>query len=298
MHLMWQGPYIAVDWGTTNRRAWRIGASGAVEDSYEDAGGITVIPEGGFPAEVEFLRDRLGDWPMLLGGMVGSNRGWREAPYVPCPAGTAEIAAAICWIDARTGIAPGVSQDRRDAPDVMRGEEVQIIGALASGALQPDALVCLPGTHAKWVRLVEGRIAGFVTFMTGEIFALLGDHSIHAPQLEGTARPGPGFAAGVAASMECDPLMCLFRLRAAALLDAPIGDAPSYASGLLIGAEMRAGLAQLPGADPCFIGRPELCALYAAALAQVRAETPGRPEMIDGGDAFRAGIAALIGEFA
>jgi 2-dehydro-3-deoxygalactonokinase len=298
MRLIWQGPYIAVDWGTTNRRAWRIGAGGAVEDVIEDACGITAIPAGGFPAEIAFLRGRLGDLPMLLGGMVGSNRGWREAPYVPCPAGPAEIAAAIRWIDPRTGIAPGVSQDRRDAPDVMRGEEVQIIGALASGALAPDALVCLPGTHAKWVCLIEGRIAGFATFMTGEIFALLSEHSILAPQLQGAARPGPGFAAGVAASLECDPLSCLFRLRAAALLDAPIGDAPSYASGLLIGAEMRAGLGQLPGADPCFIGRPELCALYAAALAQVRAEHPGEPAIIDGGEAFRAGIAALIGEFA
>ncbi len=291
-----QGSFIAVDWGTTNRRAWRIAADGTVEDVFQDAGGILAVPEGGYDAEVGMLRDRLGDLPMLLGGMIGSNRGWRETAYVPCPAGARDIAAGIAWIDERTGIVPGVSQDRRDAPDVMRGEEVQIIGALASGAVASDASLCLPGTHAKWAEIRDGRIASFATWMTGELFALLGEHSILAPQLAGEARPGPGFAAGVVASGEGDALGRLFAVRAAHLLDAPMIDGPGYASGLLIGAEVRAGLALTHGEAPALIGRPDLCTLYAAAIAQVRGETAHAAPIIEGDAAFRAGIGALIRE--
>ncbi len=292
------GPFIAVDWGTSNRRAWRIGPGGVVEETFADAGGILEIPAGGFPDEIAFLRDTLGDLPMLLGGMIGSNRGWRETPYVACPAGLSAIAAGIVWIDAHTGIVPGVAQERRDAPDVMRGEEVQILGALARGDAPGDALVCLPGTHAKWVRLVDGRIAGFATWMTGEIFALIRDHSILAPQLAGEscAEPGSGFAAGVVASGGGDPLGQLFRIRAADVLDTPMADAPGYASGLLIGAEVRAGMALMQGDAPYLIGRPDLTARYAAAIAQVLGQAQDERRVIDGDTAFRAGIGALLKE--
>lgn len=296
------GPFIAVDWGTTNRRAWRIAPGGGVEEGFADASGILAIAAGGFPDAVASLRQRLGDLPMLMGGMIGSDRGWRAVPYVPCPADVPSIAAGIQWIDPRTGIVPGVAQERRDAPDVMRGEEVQIIGALALGRLPRDALVCLPGTHAKWVRLVNGRIVGFATWMTGEFYALIRDHSILAPQLGGETRavpnsgPGPGFAAGVVASAEGDPLGQLFRIRAAQMLDAPMADAPGYASGLLIGAEVRAALALMHGEAPCLIGRPDLTARYAAAIAQVCGPAQPEPRMIDGDTAFRAGIGALLRE--
>jgi 2-dehydro-3-deoxygalactonokinase len=285
------GPFIAVDWGTTNRRAWRIAGDGAVEDSLADGAGITAVRPGGFVEEVARLRARLGDLPMLLGGMVGSNRGWVETPYVPCPAGHAEIGAAIFRIDARTGIVPGVCQRNGGAPEVMRGEEVQILGALASGAMPEDALVCLPGTHSKWVRVSGGRITRFGTWMTGEIFALLRAHSILAPQIEGDAQPGPGFARGLAAAEAGDPLSRLFRLRAAAALHAPLADGAGYLSGLLIGAEVRAGLATVPGTSPFIIGRSDLAALYVAAIAAAgQAATT-----IDGDAAFRAGARALQG---
>lgn len=292
--MIGHGPFIAVDWGTTNRRAWRMAADGRVEDTFEDEAGILSVPPGGFGAEAARLRERLGDLPMLLAGMVGSNRGWRETPYVPCPAGARDIARAIVWIDPRTGIVPGVCQDRAEAPEVMRGEEVQIVGALAGGTVPGDALVCLPGTHAKWVRIAESRITGFATWMTGEIFALLRDHSILAPQLASTARPGPGFAAGVEASATGDPLARLFRLRAAAALHAPLDDGPGYVSGLLIGAEVRAGLALMSGAAPFIVGRSDLGALYAAAIAQVQ----GEATTVDGAEAFRAGVCALTGVMA
>lgn len=285
-------PFIAVDWGTSNRRAWRIGPDGSVEDGFEDDAGILAVPRDAFGGEAARLRERLGDLPMLLAGMVGSNRGWCEAAYVPCPASRTDVAAAIAWIDSRTGIVPGVCQRNAANPDVMRGEEVQIIGALESGAVPADALVCLPGTHAKWVQVSSGRIAGFATWMTGEFFALLRRHSILADEMQGTARAGSDFAAGVAASAEGDPLARLFRLRAAGLLQMRLADGASYASGLLIGGEVRAGLARKPGAVPFLIGRPDLVSLYAAAIAKVAGESIP----IDGAAAFRAGIRALIEE--
>ena len=294
----WHGPFIAVDWGTTNRRAWRIGADGAVEDSLADGGGITSVPAQGFDAEAAAFRARLGDLPMLLGGMIGSDRGWRNVAYVPCPADVGSLAAGICWIDPRTGIVPGVSQPRSDAPEVMRGEEVQIFGALALGTIPPDALVCHPGTHAKWAQLEGGRIAGFATWMTGEVFALVSRHSILASELEGTAQPGPAFAAGVAASADCDALGHLFGLRAGRLLGVPLPDAPSYASGVLIGAEVRAALARMGGGSPYLIGRPDLCALYAAAIADVRGTGVQSDRITDGERAFLAGLRAIMRDLA
>lgn len=296
--LIGGGPFIAVDWGTTNRRAWCIDARGEVEAALEDDAGVSSVAAGGFPARLAELREALGDLPMLMGGMIGSNRGWQETPYVACPADARTLAKAIVWVDARTGIIPGVAQERRDAPDVMRGEEVQIFGALASGLVPEDGALCLPGTHAKWVRLRGGRIAGFSTWMTGEIFALLGQHSILVPQMQGKARIGPGFAAGVVASGEGDPLGHLFALRAAHLLDAPMIDGPGYVSGLLIGAEVRAGLRTSGGEAPYLIGRPDLTALYAAAIAQVRGTPDAAPDVIDGNAAFRAGACALLREIA
>ena len=294
----WHGPIIAVDWGTTNRRAWRIGADGTVQDSCVDGGGITSVPAQGFDAEAAGLRARLGDLPMLLGGMIGSDRGWRNVAYVPCPADVGSLAAGICWIDPRTGIVPGVSQPRSDAPEVMRGEEVQIFGARALGTVPPDALVCHPGTHAKWVQLEGGRIARFATWMTGEVFALISRHSILASELEGTAQPGTAFAEGVAASATSDPLGHLFALRAGRLLGTPFPDAPSYASGLLIGAEVRAALARMGDRSPYLIGRPDLCALYAAAIADVRGTGMQSDQIIDGEWAFLAGLRAIIRELA
>lgn len=294
----WSGPVIAVDWGTTNRRAWRIGADGSVEAGFADGAGIASHPPEGWTAAAAGLRERLGDLPMLLGGMIGSDRGWRSVPYVPCPAAAPALAQGIAWIDPRTGIVPGVCQTDPSARDVMRGEEVQVFGSLAAGGVPPDALVCCPGTHAKWVRLTQGRIAGFATWMTGEVFALLRRHSILAPLLGSEAEADADFAAGVAASAGGDALGQLFGLRAAALLGHPPKSAASYASGVLIGAEVRAALARFGtgGGDgaPFLIGRPDLCALYAAALAQVSGQAFPPAHGIDGEEAFRAGIRAII----
>lgn len=294
----WQGPFIAVDWGTTNRRVWRIEPDGSVEDAFADGSGITSVSGGRFDAEVAMIRERLGDLPMLLGGMIGSDRGWRDVPYVPCPADPRALASGVCWIAPRTGIVPGVSQEDPAAPDVMRGEEVQIFGALALGMIPADALVCHPGTHAKWVRLDGGRITRFATWMTGEVFALISLHSILAGQLEGEAELGAAFASGVAASADGDPFGHLFALRAGKLLGTPLPDGPSYASGLLIGTEVRAALARMGGGSPHIIGRPDLCTLYAAAIAEVLGEASPPGRIIDGETAFLAGLRAIIRELA
>jgi len=292
----WAETLIAVDWGTTNRRAYRLGRGGAVEDRLEDDKGILAVPAGGFPAAVEEIRARLGDLPMLMGGMVGSNRGWVEAPYVPCPAGLPELAGSLKWVEeGRVAIVPGVCFAEGEAADVMRGEEVQILGAYGEGTIPADALVCHPGTHNKWVKLENGRIVRFRTVMTGELFNLLREHSILSDLLAGETVPGPAFDAGVARGLACAELTAdLFSIRARVLLGkAPREEAASYASGLLIGNDVRTGLAaagRARGDGPVYVmGRPDLTRLYAAALAQAGREA----QELEGDEAFLCGIRHL-----
>jgi len=285
---------IAVDWGTTNRRGYLLGADGRLLDETEDDKGILSIEAGGFPVAVEELRERLGDLPMLLAGMVGSNRGWIEAPYVPCPASGDELAAHIVWAEeGRTAIVPGLSflNDRR--ADVMRGEEVQIFGALAAGTIAADSLVCHPGTHNKWVTLEGGRVTRFRTVMTGELFSLLKEHSILSDLLQASeVEAGSAFEAGVLHGLSDEDLTAeLFSVRARVLLgQAERCEAASHASGLLIGADLRTGLRHAPeGGEIVVMGRPELTALYAAALKAAGWTT----REIDGEEAFLAGARAL-----
>src|SRR5206468_10922349 len=138
--MRWADGFIAVDWGTTNRRAYSIDEGGRCAQEFEDGKGVLSVPAGGFPDAVAEIRQRLGDKPLLLAGMIGSNRGWKEAPYVSCPAGMDELAAKLVWVGEREAIVPGVSflGDRR--ADVMRGEEVQLLGAVAAGLIDPMGL--------------------------------------------------------------------------------------------------------------------------------------------------------------
>jgi 2-dehydro-3-deoxygalactonokinase len=292
MGMDWAEGLIAVDWGTTNRRAWRLDPGGAVAGEMEDDQGILAVPKDGFHAAVARIRERLGDLPMLMAGMIGSNRGWVEAPYVPCPAGLPDLAARLCWIEGeRAAIVPGVAFDQEDSADVMRGEEVQVLGAYAEGWIGADSALCHPGTHNKWVRLADGRIAAFRTVMTGEIFNLLKEHSILADLLAAPAGPGPAFEAGVRHGLERDDLTAeLFSVRARSLLGtAPREEAADYVSGLLIGADLRIGLGLAGDSEIVAMGRPELTRLFLAALA-----VAGRPaRAIDGEAAFLAGVRHL-----
>ena len=284
--MRWADGFIAVDWGTTNRRAYSIARGGECADEFEDEAGMLAIKPGGFEAEVREVRDRLGDRPMLLAGMIGSNRGWKEAPYVDCPAGIDSLAGALLWADADTAIVPGVAL-RGERFDVMRGEEVQVLGAVASGAIPPDCLVCHPGTHNKWVAVAGGRILSFRTVMTGELFGLLRKHGILKDSLSSEETLDAPFRDGVRLGLAGGALSSdLFSVRARVLLGAlEPGHAASFASGLLIGHDVRAGLGEGSGRPLFVMGRPELTALYAKALEEAGATS----REIDGEGAFIAG---------
>lgn len=289
--MAWAETFIAVDWGTTNRRAWRV-KGGAVTQEFEDGRGVLSVAKPDFPVAVSEIRGRLGDHPMLMAGMIGSNRGWVEAPYVPCPAGLDEIAAALAWPEAgRTAIVPGLSN--RNPPDVMRGEEVQILGAVEAGMVPPDCVVCHPGTHNKWAVVAGGMLASFRTVMTGEMFSLLKEHSILSDLLSDEMAVDDAFCSGVRRGLEGQALTAeLFSVRAGVLLgQARREDATDFTSGLLIGADICQGLDGTEG-EVFVMGRPELTRLYAAALGLA-----GRPASeIDGEAAFLAGIKAIAGQ--
>jgi 2-dehydro-3-deoxygalactonokinase len=286
--MRWPDGFIAVDWGTTNRRAYLIDSAGKQTGEFEDGKGILTISAGEFPAAIAEIRAKLGDKPLLFAGMIGSNRGWKEAPYVACPAGLDELAKGLVWAGEREAIVPGVSYIGDDRADVMRGEEVQVLGALAAGLVGPDSLVCHPGTHNKWTVLHQGRIQSFRTVMTGELFSLLKEHSILSDLLQGPVEANDVFrsAARYAVFHEALPAE-LFSIRASVLLgQRKKTDAPSYASGLLIGTDVRIGLTYPTGAQVVVMGRPELTHLYAAAIEQAERQAI----QLDGEQCFLAGI--------
>ena len=285
--MRWTDGFIAADWGTTNRRAYRI-AGGKCVDEFEDDRGIMSIPSGDFPKAVAEIRTRLGKLPLLLAGMIGSNRGWKDAPYVPCPAGIDELAAALVWAGEHEAIVPGVSYLKDDRADVMRGEEVQLLGAVAAGLVDPMSMICHPGTHNKWATLRHGKIAEFRTVMTGELFNLLKEHSILSDLLNGPVEPNGIFKQAARYAIENEALPAeLFAVRARVLLGkAKKEDSAAYTSGILIGTDVRIGLSVPAAATITLIGRPELTRLYAAAIGEAERDAVE----LDGEQCFLAGI--------
>ena len=166
---------LALDWGTSSLRGALLAADGTVMAERSFARGILTVEKGGFAALFDSL---FGDWMQpdtlcLIAGMAGSQQGWLEAPYCPCPAGFAEIAAGLVWVEHnRIAIVPGLRIEKQGIPDVMRGEETQVFGALQQLGLR-DARMVLPGTHSKWVTVTDCRVTDFSTWMTGEFYALL-----------------------------------------------------------------------------------------------------------------------------
>ena len=266
---------IGLDWGTTSLRAYRLAPDGRVLDRLDQPGGIMTVPPGGFPAALESV---IGPWlaagehSILLCGMVGSRQGWVEAPYLSCPAGADELAAAtiaLPFTRARARLIPGLTcTDADGVPDVMRGEETKLVALAARGG---DALVCLPGTHCKWAQLAGGRVTGFTTHMTGEAFAALSQHTILARTSEEAPHAPAAFARGVARAQQTGGLLHhLFGARALHLMDqlAP-AETRSYLSGLLIGHEVAAALAETGARSVELVGAEGLAALYHAALTQL-----------------------------
>ena len=281
------GPFIAIDWGTTNRRCFLID-DGAVVSTERDDNGASQVAPGTFEAEVAAIRGRIGDLPILMAGMVGSNIGWHAVPYVAAPARLPDVAAGLFWADERTAIVPGVSWSDGTRGDVMRGEEVQFLGAAAAGLVPPTALLCHPGTHCKWTRVEDGAIARFTTAMNGELFALLRTHGLLARQLTAKAVPGPAFLAGVEEGRKRDLAASLFGIRARGLLGlADDSEAASFASGLIIGADTSA---RIQGHDVIYIlAGEELGSLYGAAVEALGATAV----RVDSHAAFVAGITRL-----
>ncbi len=287
--------FLAADWGTSNLRAWRLGPSGEVKDVRRFPWGVGQLKPGEAAAKLkDEVRPALGaqTLPAILCGMVGSALGIAAAPYADCPAGGEELGRKLSKVDGRTFIVPGLRCTRPDGyPDVIRGEETKVLGwlQLDSRRLKGDHVLCLPGTHGKWVLVREGRIHHFMTCMTGELFALLSEHSVLKP---GAPPSDPAsFDEGVTFGAADGPLASrLFTVRSRMVGQGLAGGkAASYLSGLLIGDEI-ARLPQLlglgAGSTLGLMGEPALCRLYRPALE-------ARGLIVDEADGEAAVIAGL-----
>lgn len=284
---------IGVDWGTSSLRAYRMSADGTVLETKASDDGILSVPGGRFEAA---LLNVAGDWlsattcPVVLSGMITSRQGWVEVPYAACPAGKTGLAAALHrhrLADGReVDFISGLSVIGADGvPDVMRGEETQIVGAMAEDC--DDGLLVLPGTHSKWALTSNSEIVRFATFMTGELFAVLSQHSILGRMMEGDAHDEAAFIQGVAYGRRSDDpagglLKRLFGTRAQGLFGAVSAKgAASYLSGLLIGCEIREALQSLDdtsvGAPVTVLGTSNLTALYMLALGQLGVDATQGP---------------------
>ena len=276
---MGAGDIVGINWGSTNFRAYRIAASGTLVDEFSKAAGVAGLGRDGMVATIAELVAR---WPDLgtlrtyASGMIGSNIGWAEAPYVGAPATLVDVAAGL--VPTRIGttglsIVPGVSCRRAfdDGPDVMRGEEMELFGFAAANP-QWHGLIALPGTHTKWARFEAGRIVDFFTSMSGEMFDRLTAAGLLASIVDGPAVDGPAFHEGAATGRQrkLGLSTTLFGARARVMQGRLAkADAASYLRGLLIGAEIADALSVLPDLRDAVVpllGNSALCQLYAAAL--------------------------------
>jgi 2-dehydro-3-deoxygalactonokinase len=263
---------IAMDWGTTSCRAALLSLDGQLLAQRDGGKGILAIANGTFETELQTF---LAPWHggktpprIILSGMIGSKQGWHEASYVRCPAGLSDIAAHLTWIDSavlgRIALVPGLDDQASGTPDVMRGEETQIVGALGTGS----GLCVLPGTHSKWATVTQGRITGFGSYMTGEVFAALKDHTILGRLMTTADIPDEaaflrGVRDGAAAGGPGALLNRIFATRTLGLFNRlPPTALADYLSGLLIGAEVADNASEAP---VVIIGNAALTRRYASA---------------------------------
>lgn len=293
--------WMAVDWGTSNLRAWAISADGAILASASSDKGMGKLAPAEFPAALADVAAQLSlpdsQTEVLVCGMAGARQGWMEAPYLDAPADLQHLAQksvhpATPGLPFSVSILPGICQ-RQGGENVMRGEETQLLGL---ATLMPDysGLVCMPGTHSKWAQLDGTRIEHFTTAMTGELFDLLKTHSVlrHslAEPVDGAGR-AEGFVVGAEAGLKnpADLLGQLFRVRAGTLLSGHTsGWSAGYLSGLLIGTEIAANRNKISTDPVPLIGSAALCALYAQVLDMAGAS--GRP--VDATEVVIAGLKA------
>lgn len=288
--------WIAVDWGTSNLRAWAMGPGDVVLDHAESPDGMGKLARGDFePALLRLITPWLGTGTttVIACGMVGSRQGWHEAPYRTTPCAPLDAAALVTapTTDPRLRVllAPGL---RQLAPaDVMRGEETQIAGALA---LTPgfDGVLCLPGTHSKWAHISAGEVVSFQTFMTGELFALLSEQSVLRHGLQGEGWDDAAFDEAVADALSRPEKIAarLFSLRAEGLIAGlTAASARARLSGLLIGTELAGSKPYWLGQPVALIGAEKLSATYARALHAQGAT----PRLLSATDCTLSGLATL-----
>jgi 2-dehydro-3-deoxygalactonokinase len=280
---------IGVDWGTSNLRAWAFDGQGRVLAEASNDAGVSTVASGQFAG---VLRALVGEWsdgttPIILGGMVGSRQGWREAPYLPCPAQLSNLADQALRLEAGIGpgwIVPGLSCEASDGIlDVMRGEEVQLAGANVA-----DGTVLLPGTHSKWVRMSAGAACSVRTVMTGELFALLTRHSLLGRLMAPGGDDPDAFDLGVDRSLASPAISAsLFSVRTEGLFQriAP-SSLSDYLSGLLIGAEV-AAMTGDAREQVTIVATGKLASRYARALQ--RAGAP-HPLIVPGDEASSLGL--------
>lgn len=270
---------IALDWGSTRLRAFLLGGDGAVLAARQSEDGASALTgDAAFSKALAAVTQGWPELPLIACGMVGSQHGWHEAPYAPCPADSADIAQRAVKVNDRLWIIPGLQYDDGVQPDVMRGEETQIVGALAARPeLAELSNLVLPGTHSKWARIRAGKVVSFATHMTGELYALLRRHSVLARLMPNDEAPGDShvFEAGLHAASQGGALSHqLFAVRTLGLFERlPIEQLTDYLSGLLIGHEVAHELKSNPPGQIALIGEAALCGRYAAALRHFGADS-------------------------
>ena len=292
---MSKAAFIAGDWGTSRLRLYLCDSAGNVLARGEGEGASVPDCAGRFDAAVGAWDKAHGVLPAILSGMVGSTIGWREVPYLKCPAQPSAIADAALRFEAgERGIAilPGLTcRGKTGAPDVMRGEETQILGALR---LHPNLakgrhIFCLPGTHAKWVAVTDGAVIQFQTALSGELFELLRRHSVLARDSGEVDSQNPAFMLGLDfARQKADLLHLLFSVRSRVVTgEMAKGDAASYLSGLVLGKDIATTMALFQFDSPVqLICTPALAALYGKALSAYDVKSA----VIDGDRAALAGL--------
>lgn len=289
--------YAAVDWGTSNMRVWLMAANGTVLCQTRGEEGLTRVQDRNFEGVLEAKLAALGaasDLPILMCGMVGSKQGWVEAHYIETPAALSDVSHRAVKVphprrDVR--ILPGIAHSQEDAPSVMRGEETQLLGLPSHKGIQT---VCMPGTHCKWVHLDQGTVAGFATYLTGELFHLFSTASLlrHSVDLAAKTMPDhPDFLAACRKMLAepADLTANLFSIRAAGLLQGLEPDrASARLSGLLIGSEIGSARKHFDAARLTLVGSGRLGQLYEAALGMAGFEV----SIVDAEMCVKAGLAA------
>ncbi|WP_370427560.1 2-dehydro-3-deoxygalactonokinase [Klebsiella pasteurii] len=282
--------YIAIDWGSTNLRAWLYQDDQCLESRQSEAG-VTRL-NGHSPAAV-FSEITTG-WrdsatPVVMAGMVGSNVGWKVAPYLPVPVDFSTIGQQLTSVGDKVWIIPGLCVSRDDNQNVMRGEETQLLGARM---IAPSSVYVMPGTHCKWVQADRQQINDFRTVMTGELHHLLLRHSLVGAGLpEQVSAPG-AFNAGLERSLHSpDILPRLFEVRASHVLGSlPREQVSEFLSGLLIGAEVATLSQRFHDSQVAIVGGEALANRYQQALSAIGRQTT----VVSGDNAFQTGIRSII----